>query len=41
MTVGGHLGLLAIAELDPIFERNIGAKSFSNSQMYNDQHLKR
>ena len=37
MTVGGHLGFWAHAELALIFERDIRAKSFSNSPTYKDQ----
>ena len=34
MTVGGHLGCLALADSADIFERDIGAKSFSYSPIY-------
>ena len=34
ITIGGYLGFLAIAELALIFERGIGAKSFSNCARY-------
>ena len=37
ITVGGHLGFWALANSANIFEREIGAKSFSYSPSYMDQ----
>ena len=41
MTVGGHLGFWALTDFADIFERDIGAKSFSYSSSYMDQQEKK